>query len=65
MYIVFHFAAGKTPRDLKNFDDLSDVCIYEFFEKITCLSFFNLNNCILKIEYNKVIELWKLPLVTF
>lgn len=34
---VFHFAAGKTPRDLKNFDDLSDVCIYEVLKKKLCL----------------------------
>lgn len=37
---VFHFAAGKTPRDLKNFDDLSDVCIYEFLKNIANVSYF-------------------------
>lgn len=38
---VFHFAAGKTPRDLKNFDDLSDVCIYEVLKKNYVFSQFN------------------------
>lgn len=37
---VFYFVVGKIFRDLKNFDDFFDVCIYEFLKNIVNVFYF-------------------------